>query len=248
ARTTAGGADAATPRARVPVWPHPGADRVWCTGDASGRGKRSWRSTGKLTVVLATQTHSTWRVHHGVTPDAQLFARLEDRMEQAHGHEFGLPAPAAADDPGYVAPYVGVPAPVPTTLPWRLAKLARVLLQHPYDGPTVLESLREHLPQSSGIHVAHDGRIGVSEASATEVGAVRKIDILAAQERLVEQAELEQQRASNEEIRRDRIRRPAAKRPVLIPEPFGESFDGRPGLVREDGTSDKIAARMVSCV
>src|SRR5215813_10466962 len=130
-RTTAGGADAATLRARGLVWPHPGADRVWCTGDASERGKRSWRSTGKLTVVLATQTDSPWRTHHGVTPDAQLLARLEDRMEQARGHEFGLPAPAAAHDPGHVAPYVGVRAPVPTTLPWCLAKLARVLLQNP---------------------------------------------------------------------------------------------------------------------
>src|SRR5262245_46378389 len=159
-------------------------------------------------------------------------------MEQAEGHEFGPPAPAAAHDSGNVAPYAGVPAPIPTTLPWCLAKLGRVLLQNPHDGPPVLAPLREHLPKSSGIHVAHDGRGGVSEAGAAEMGAVRKIDVLAAQERLVEQAELEQQRASNEEIRRDRIRRPVAKRPVLIPEPFGESFDGRPGLVREDGASD----------
>src|SRR5215475_2838604 len=98
-RTTAAGADAVTLRARVLVWPHPGADRAWCTGDASGRGKRSWRSIGKLTVVLATQTDSTWRVHHRVTPDAQLLARLKDRMEQAHGHDVGLPAPAATHDP-----------------------------------------------------------------------------------------------------------------------------------------------------
>src|SRR5215470_687302 len=245
-RTTAGGPGAATLRARVLVWPHPGADRAWCTGDASGRGKRSWRSTGKLIVVLATQTDSTWRAHHGVTPDTQLLARLEGRMEQAPGHEFGLPAPAAAHEPGHVAPYAGVPAPLPTSLPWRLAKLARVLLQNQHDSPAVLEPLREHLPKSLGIHVAHDGRRGVSESGATEVCAVRKIDVLAAQERLVEQAELEQQRASNEEIRRDRIRRPAAKRPVLIPERFGESFDGRPGLVREDGAPDKIAPRMAT--
>ena len=70
----------------------------------------------------------------------------------------------------------------------------------------MLETLREHLPKISWIHVANHRRVRKAEASASKMSAVREVDVLTTQQSFVEHAQLEQQCPANEEICRDGIR------------------------------------------
>src|ERR1700730_4070600 len=95
-RTTAPGAAAAALRATAGAWPDPGGAGAWCTGDASSKGKRSWRAARDPGVLVVTESETGRPPRDEVTPDTQLLARFEDGVEQAVGHEIGTPAPRAS--------------------------------------------------------------------------------------------------------------------------------------------------------
>src|SRR5712692_10262474 len=205
-RTTATGVAPAALRATAGAWPDPGGARAWCTGDASSKGKRSWRAARDPTVLVVTESEAGRPPRDEVTPDAQLLARFEDGMEQTAGHEIGPLAPRASRKRGEVGCDASVRPPVQAPLPGRLVELARVLLEKPRCRMAMLETLREHLPKISWIHVGDHCRVRVTEASASKIGAVGEVDVLATQQSFVEHAQLEQLPPTNEEICRDGIR------------------------------------------
>jgi hypothetical protein len=157
-------------------------------------------------VLVLTESETGPPPRDEVTPDAQLLARFEDGVEQAVGHEVGPPAPRASRKRGQVGSDARVPPPVQASLPWRLAELARILLEKPRHRMAMLETLGEHLPKISWIHVANHRRVRKAEASASKMSAVGEVDVLTTQQSFVEHAQLEQQRPTNEEICRDGIR------------------------------------------
>src|SRR5437016_8732458 len=247
-RTTATGAAAPALLATAGAWRDPGGAGAWGTGDASSKGKRSWRAARDPAVLVVTESEAGWPPRDEVTPDAQLLARFEDCMEQAVGHEVGPPAPRASRKRGEVGSDAGVPPPLQALLPGRLAELARVLLEKPRHRMAMLETLREHLPKISWIHVADHRRVSKTEARASKMSAVGEVDVLTTQQSFVEHAQLEQQRPTNEEICRDGIRGLSVKRTLLIPQPLGKSLDPGPGLVSDDGAADEIGPRVAGRV
>jgi hypothetical protein len=114
---------------------------------------------------------------------------------------------------------------------------------------SVLEPLGKHLSKILRVHMAHNGCIRVPEPSAVaEVGAVGQVNILAAQQGLIEHVELREQPRSHQEIRSDAVWRPGAQRPLLVPQPLRASLDRSRGPVREDGTADEIRPRIAGGV